>query len=262
MDDRSLMLERKARRRALATIEERVKKSPNLYLEPTDLQTVGIHHLPLTLKDGTNALPRFFRPYAEDLPLPDKEDEFVDTELSSDRPMWNVRDLEDFLFRHFLDCKEAAEEQHPHNPPPSGVPRDQLGDYKFGLLLECIGFSWEAAAVTELADPTIPHIKAMLISDAMGDERLLRGEIMTITDIMATRLRTKTFRPHVVAPILLVSLMGPRHARVLEASFDGQTLTVRSTELFDFTQRNTEAAQLLARYWLGGACGSTMMKAT
>lgn len=49
----------------------------------------------------------------------------------------------------------------------------------------------------------------MLESDAFGDDRLLRGEIMTITDIMAARLRTKSLRPHIVAPVRnILSLVG------------------------------------------------------
>lgn len=60
--------------------------------------------------------------------------------------------------------------------------------------------------------------------------------------------------------MLVVSLMGPRHARVLEADFDGAILTIRASKLYDFTRKNTDAAQLLARYWLGGACGQTTMR--
>ncbi|KAJ5788636.1 hypothetical protein N7457_003626 [Penicillium paradoxum] len=52
-----------------------------------------------------------------------------------------------------------------------------------------------------------PHCKAILESEAIGDDRLLRGEIMTITDIMAARLRTKSLRLHIFAPMLVVSLM-------------------------------------------------------
>ncbi|KAJ6139968.1 hypothetical protein N7471_006454 [Penicillium samsonianum] len=58
---------------------------------------------------------------------------------------------------------------------------------------------------------------------------------MTITDIMAASLRTKSLRPHIVAPMLVVSLMGPRHARVLEADLDGEILNIRASKMYDFT---------------------------
>ncbi|KAJ9486127.1 hypothetical protein VN97_g7211 [Penicillium thymicola] len=83
---------------------------------------------------------------------------------------------------------------------------------------------------------------------------------MTITDIMAARLRTKTLRPHIVAPILALSLMGPRHARVLEADVDREILNIRASRLYDFTRKNTDVVQLLTRYWIGDACGQTMME--
>ena len=81
------------------------------------------------------------------------------------------------------------------------IESDRIGDYKFGQLLECIKFNWEAVSVTDYLGSNYPHFKVMLASDAMGDDRLLRGEIVTITDIMAARLRTKSLRPHIVAPV-------------------------------------------------------------
>ncbi|GLA90878.1 hypothetical protein AtubIFM57143_000485 [Aspergillus tubingensis] len=100
----------------------------------------------------------------------------------------------------------------------------------------------------------------MLESEAIGDGRLLRGEIMTITDIMAARLRTRSLRSHIIAPMLVISIMGPRQARVLEADFDGEMLNIRAFKLYDFSCKNTDSAQLIARYWLGGACGQTTME--
>lgn len=78
---------------------------------------------------------------------------------------------------------------------------DRIGDYKFGQLLECIEFNWYAVSVTEYPAENYPHFKAILESDVNGDDRLLRGQITTITDIMAARLRTKSLRPHIVTPV-------------------------------------------------------------
>jgi hypothetical protein len=38
-------------------------------------------------------------------------------------------------------------------------------------------------------------------SEAAGDDQLLRGELITIINIMAGRLNTKSLCPHVVAPV-------------------------------------------------------------
>ena len=44
-------------------------------------------------------------------------------------------------------------------------------------------------------------MKAMVISDAVRDERLLRGEVLTIIDIMRGRLTHKATRAHIDAPV-------------------------------------------------------------
>ncbi|PYH87015.1 hypothetical protein BO82DRAFT_600 [Aspergillus uvarum CBS 121591] len=221
----------------------------------TDLESVGICHLTLCLEeDNTQDHPRFFQPYQKELPLPEKEEELLEFEPDPDRIMWETRAMELFLTKQFYKCGRYAAPKYPYNPPPSGGYRE-IGDYKLGQLLEAAGFNWYAVSVTDYWTGNYPHFKVMLESDAVGDDRLLRGEIMTITDLMAVRLRTKSLHPHIVAPILVVSLMGPRHARVLEAEFDGKTLNIRASKLYDFTKKNTDAAQLLTRYWLGGACG-------
>lgn len=46
-----------------------------------------------------------------------------------------------------------------------------------------------------------PHMKCFMESEAAGDDQLLRGELITIINIMAGRLNTKSLRPHVVAPV-------------------------------------------------------------
>ncbi|OOF97551.1 hypothetical protein ASPCADRAFT_129231 [Aspergillus carbonarius ITEM 5010] len=259
--DETFVLERATRRHALAKIESMIKQSPSQHIEATELKAASIRHLPLSLEEGTQHQPCFFESYQGKLPLPKKEDEFLEFPPHPDNIVWNNRDLEYFLCDHFNDCLYYLRDASPHNPPPSGQYRE-IGDYKFGQLLECIKFNWEAVSVTDYLGSNYPHFKVMLASDAMGDDRLLRGEIVTITDIMAARLRTKSLRPHIVAPILVFSLVGLRHARVVEADFDGEMLNIRSSKLYDFTKKNTDAVNLLTRYWFGGARGQTMMNPT
>ncbi|RAL00824.1 uncharacterized protein BO80DRAFT_356032 [Aspergillus ibericus CBS 121593] len=256
--DEALVEERAARRHALAKIERLIKQAPSQHIEAAELKAAGIRQFPLSL-EGTQHQPSFFEPYRGKLPLPEREDEFLEVEADPDHIMANNRDLEHFLSDHFNGCLYYMWRDSPQIIPPSGQYR-QIGDYKFGQLLECITFSWEAVSVTDCSGGNYPHFKAMVLSDAMGDGRLLRGEIMTITDIMAARLRTKSLRPHIIAPMLVYSFMGLCHVRVLEADFDGEHLNIRVSKLYDFTKKNTDAVQLLARYWFGGARGQTKMK--
>ncbi|GLA22770.1 hypothetical protein M752DRAFT_329032 [Aspergillus phoenicis ATCC 13157] len=260
--DEILARERADRRHKLARIEELIRQTPSQHVEPADLKAASICHLPLSLEEDSEHHPRFFNPYPEELPLPEKEDEEKLLEFPPDpnHILWDTRDMEIFFTNHFSNSWEYASDEYPHNPPPSGIYRE-IGDYKFGQLLESVGFNWYAVSVTEYPEGNYPHFKAMLESEAIGDNRLLRGEIMTITDIMAARLRTRSLRPHINAPLLVVSLMGPRHARVLEADFAADMLNIRASKLYDFSRKNTDSAQLITRYWLGGACGQTTMQA-
>ncbi|PWY95952.1 hypothetical protein BO94DRAFT_455239 [Aspergillus sclerotioniger CBS 115572] len=259
--DQALVSERATRRHALAKIESLIKQAPSHHIEVPELKAASIRHFPLSLEEGTQDQPCFSEPYQGKLPPPEKEDKFLELTPDPNNITWNTRDLEYFLCDHFNDCCYDQWGACPDNLPPSGQYRE-MGDYRFGQLLECITFNWEAIAVTDYQDGKYPHFKAMVASEAMGDDRLLRGEIMTITDIMAARLRTKSLRPHIVAPILVFSLVGLCHARVLEADFDGEMLNIRSSKLYDFTKKNTDAVKLLTRYWFGGARGQTMMKPT
>ncbi|KAJ5969732.1 hypothetical protein N7501_005980 [Penicillium viridicatum] len=181
--------------------------------------------------------------------------------------MWATHAMELFLSHHFHECWEYASEEYPNNPPPSGVYREYVTPHSYFVLppdrpqqnwrLQI----WSTAGVYRVQlRGTVHTSKVILESDVNGGDRLLRGEIMTITDIMAARLRTKSLRPHIVAPILVMSLMGPRHARVLEADLDGEILNIRASRLYDFRRRNTDVVQFLTRYWIGGSCGQTMMK--
>ncbi|KAJ5491893.1 hypothetical protein N7453_009990 [Penicillium expansum] len=247
----------------LARIENLIKQTPSQHIEFPDLKAAGIRRLHLSLEDDTQHHPRFFNPYQEKLPLPLKENEdgLLEFEPDPNHIMWDTRSMQLFLTRHFYDCWSYASKKYPHNPPPS-VSCREIGDYKFGQLLECIDFNWYAVSVADYPAGNYPHFKVIVESDVNGDDRLLRGEIMTITDIMAARLRTKSLRPHIIAPLLVLSLMSPRHARVLEADLDGEILNIRASRLYDFTQRNTDVAQLLTRYWLGDACGHTTMESS
>ncbi|KAJ6187773.1 hypothetical protein N7519_002681 [Penicillium mononematosum] len=241
--DEALLSERAARRHTLARIENLIKKTPDQHVEPHDLKAAGIRHSLLSLKGDTQHCPHFFKPYQEELPLPEKEkeDKMLRYEPDPNHIMWETREMEIFLTHHFQKCWRYASKKYPNSPPASGAYRE-IGDYRFGQLLECIGFNWLSWKVKN------------------ADDRLLRGEIMTITDIMAARLKTKSLRQHIVAPMLVWSLMGPRHARVLEADFDGKFLNIRASKLYDFTRKNTDTVQLMTRYWLGDACGQTLME--
>ncbi|OQE15549.1 hypothetical protein PENFLA_c031G04856 [Penicillium flavigenum] len=194
--EETLIQERAARRHALAKIKNLIKQTPNQQIEPHDLKAAGICHLPLSLERDSQHHPRFFKPYQGELPPPDKKivDKLLKFPPDPDHILWDTRDIELFLTHHFDDCLTYVSDKYPNSPPPSGAYRE-IGGYRFGQLLEYIGFNWYAVSVTDYHAGNYPHFKVILEIEAIGDDRLLRGEIMTITDIMAARLKDQVAPP-------------------------------------------------------------------
>ncbi|GES63202.1 dienelactone hydrolase family protein [Aspergillus terreus] len=93
-------------------------------------------------------------------------------------------------------------------------------------------------------------MKCIVETDVIGDDRLVRGELITILQVMRGRLHTKYRRSHIVAPVMLFSIMGPFHVRVLEAYYNGDKVVVRKTKLYDLREYNPTTLDLLHRWWL------------
>ncbi|PKY07513.1 hypothetical protein P168DRAFT_97567 [Aspergillus campestris IBT 28561] len=74
---------------------------------------------------------------------------------------------------------------------------------------------------------------------------------------MVGRLNTKSLRSHVIAPVMVYSIMGLEHLRVLEAYYNGERLIVRKSRLYDMREYNPGQLDLLTRWWLGYAVGET-----
>lgn len=55
--------------------------------------------------------------------------------------------------------------------------------------------------------------------------------------------------------VLLFSVVGLHHVRVLEAFFQDEELVVRTTGLYDLGKQDDELLMRLSRWWLGHASG-------
>lgn len=67
---------------------------------------------------------------------------------------------------------------------------------------------WRAKCLYAYEGPGISHIKCYTASAIIGDERLLRGEILCLLRLFRGRLRNKGMENHVIAPVCHV-LQGP-----------------------------------------------------
>ncbi|PWY95913.1 hypothetical protein BO94DRAFT_507316 [Aspergillus sclerotioniger CBS 115572] len=239
--------EREARRERLGAIRKAVEDLEYAYLSAADLDSAGIHLSPMSLTDD-DLLPNFFHLYKGQVQM--TSDGYIsDSWPLFDCGAWeNARDLEDFLDKLVCHSELPQSDKYPIGPRY----RD-FGDFiNFGQLLECRPQRWQVQAAWDMPDHH-PHLKAMVINEAVGDERLLRGEVLTIIDIMRGRLTHKVTRAYVNAPILLFSFMDTC-ARALEAYLDGENLVIRVTRLYDFkTEEDADFSLSIcfAKWWMG-----------
>ncbi|KOS41840.1 hypothetical protein ACN38_g7297 [Penicillium nordicum] len=75
----------------------------------------------------------------------------------------------------------------------------------------------------DFEDPktTRPHIKLLTLTGAKAKEHeLLHGELAPIANVLYCRLEQPEFEDTSLFPVLVISLFGPRHGRLLQAKFD------------------------------------------
>ncbi|KAE8309965.1 hypothetical protein BDV41DRAFT_566890 [Aspergillus transmontanensis] len=107
--------------------------------------------------------------------------------------------------------------------------------------------------------PDYPHGKAIAYNNVKAtDQTIPPGELLLILRLMFTQLRKRRFLNHMVAPVLLFSIVGPQHARIIEAIFDGSNLVLRTTKLFDLRYKNMQGLNDFAEYFLGPPIGDTV----
>ncbi|CAP98115.1 hypothetical protein EN45_097430 [Penicillium chrysogenum] len=103
----------------------------------------------------------------------------------------------------------------------------------------------------DFEDPktTRPHIKLLTLTGAKAKENeLLHGELAPIANVLYCRLEQPEFENTSLFPVLVISLFGPRHGRLLQAKFDNSgTLLVRSSPIYDFVDSD-EKIKLFVRY--------------
>ncbi|CAG8896903.1 unnamed protein product [Penicillium egyptiacum] len=96
---------------------------------------------------------------------------------------------------------------------------------------------------------TRPHIKLVTLTGAEAKENeLLHGELGSISNAIYCRLNQPEFETTSIFPVLMLSLFGPRHGRLLQAKFHNSgTLNVQSSPIYNFVDSN-EKMKLFVRY--------------
>ncbi|RAH70376.1 uncharacterized protein BO66DRAFT_322703 [Aspergillus aculeatinus CBS 121060] len=189
-------------------------------------------------------------------PYPIEEPDYEYPEDAEDWPQYdgcpykNAQHLAICLERFLSRCQMQETGTHP--------PRFAMtcwGNINFENL-ECVtmGSQWQVLAVGDDANSGAPHMVALMWSELARpqNEELCRGEVDAAIMIMHGRLRDPSLRPHVIAPVLLLSAIGEHYLRVIEAYFDKGELFMRSTPLMDMRERDLDQLITLVRWCWGG----------
>ncbi|KAL2784456.1 hypothetical protein BJX66DRAFT_344021 [Aspergillus keveii] len=153
--------------------------------------------------------------------------------------------------------------------------------YSFHLTLENFAFEWRYSDETPFSgleehgrkrtvfacfnvgvstDSFFPHVKLRIQdTEVATDDVLLRGELLPIQRAILTRMRQKNHMHHLLTLVLAFSVAGLSF-RIIEAFFQDGSLVIRATKLFNMEERNDEATQFLAQWYLGGHAGVTTEK--
>ncbi|PYI07033.1 hypothetical protein BO78DRAFT_314189, partial [Aspergillus sclerotiicarbonarius CBS 121057] len=133
-----------------------------------------------------------------------------------------------------------------------------IGDQQFTGLFEHNFPEYGATKAIKAKDGSYPHVKAMIYNNLDGEDgQLLRGEILIALRLMYAQVKRTRFVEHMTAPVLLFSFMGPQHARIIEAYFDGSSLVMRPTQLFDFRKKDAVSVKTFGQWYLGNPTGDT-----
>ncbi|OJJ69021.1 hypothetical protein ASPBRDRAFT_77323 [Aspergillus brasiliensis CBS 101740] len=247
--------EHQARRHAIEAVAQAISSRRENRYQHKDLENLSVKILPMPLSANGEPLfePEYFCPYKRPIPEPKEE---IDFSPSSPKEVMDPLDetmvLSDY-FHYYLSSLiifEGIEWQH--------SPR-QTVDFPcilFEIYLEK-SLDWRVDGITEI--PGGPRMKCTLVESVNADDdQITRGEIISMCRIMITCLGPRVYRAHQVSPVLLISFVGPRHARILLGHHDGTNLVIRQSKRFAFWERNVHDLEILLRWWCSSGVGDTI----
>ncbi|KAL3458379.1 hypothetical protein BJX64DRAFT_292182 [Aspergillus heterothallicus] len=115
---------------------------------------------------------------------------------------------------------------------------------------------WAVISVWPMRDSDLPHLVALMytgIDITASPECLLRSEVLVVIQIMRSRLPNQTTRLHSTSPVLLYSVVGMHHVRVIEGFHDAKQIVIRVTKLYDISKPDEELYFELRSWQYGSA---------
>ncbi|RHZ47884.1 uncharacterized protein CDV56_103828 [Aspergillus thermomutatus] len=132
-----------------------------------------------------------------------------------------------------------------------------IDDYFDGLIFESLKWNPANAFTTRTGCST--HVMFSLILGYEPDERLLRAELISIVAAMVTRLANPEYEDHSVVPVMVISLLGERKVRILQAHNNQGGIVIRKSGFIKFNspEEATENMDLLMRFMASNVVGDT-----
>ncbi|KAJ5704934.1 hypothetical protein N7536_000623 [Penicillium majusculum] len=223
-----------AHRRVLLQLERTIDEHQNHTLDKSQLKALKIDFQRMTLdRKDSDHNPSFFAPYSS---LPKPDDSIVSQVRSS-------LEREDTCFTR-----------------PADRAHQVAGRWSYYIPYEVKCNPGEVSCVGEMTDipgKVFPHTKAYMYNNLdTNDEEILSGELLTILRLMLGQLRKARLLQHRKAPVFLVSFMGKR-ARAFESYYNGQSLVLRTTKLYNFPEETSIGFKTLAEWYLSSPTGDT-----
>ncbi|KAJ9199471.1 hypothetical protein C8Q69DRAFT_441138 [Paecilomyces variotii] len=245
-------------RRTLRLLDDRISSAEYLQFGADDLQEMNVIVRPASFARTSEDIELklcFFIPTTSNvLSAPDEQDlaeEFLEfpeydatrEERYGEKSWERARSLERYLSCCVIDC--GLDE----------LGWNSLDVSKYKVLWEYKVSQWYVESVY-CHNSKYPHVKATMISDHEGnDGTLFRGELLALIRLIRGRLATKSVAHYSNYPVLLFSMMGVQHVRILQAYMDSSTLVIQKSKLYDCRHKNSGLLDFLIAWFLSSPTG-------
>ncbi|RFU30216.1 hypothetical protein B7463_g6133, partial [Scytalidium lignicola] len=250
---------RRAYHNALQALAAQIEQIRSTELRDVDLNQLQIVRNQIVLDENGNPGPvlPFFSPYPE-VSVPTEElDLFIRRafpEYGLYRTESIVRKIYDYFGEYLSWCEHSVRQSRKPLWTTKG-----LYDYDYKKLFGIESCSeCSIIHVSDVPGVQYPHLRCMMLNNINHDnDNLLRSELLAITTYMYKRLESNEFDEHVLAPVILISFMGSQQARILQAHFDGDSLIVGYTKLYNLKKEDNATLNVLVRWGLCYPTGIT-----
>ncbi|RAL03189.1 uncharacterized protein BO80DRAFT_470870 [Aspergillus ibericus CBS 121593] len=172
-------------------------------------------------------------------------------------PPWAVRDLENHIHSHQRGYRSGIP-----GIGRMGTLEDLTPLYRNENAFENVPLSsrlmetdepgatnWRFLYALEEPFGTLPHTIAFFWNfERADDETLTTSEVRGVLRWTVWMYHRYMFRNHSMFPCLSIWYLGPKHVRIIQSHFDGETIVLQYSPLLSFENRNTAPTELVVRY--------------